>query len=554
MAKISTYPQPTPPSLGDYVIGTDISDLLMTKNYLISDILALATLDMVLHNGDSSLLSANVGSIGLWDEHIDNGNGTFGSYGNIGFAGGNPVISTLIIRGGGINTPILFYTSDEGVVHFKFEYKDPTFYFNQITDSRFWTWQDRDGIVALIDDVLGKIKIIDLSNEVFNSLDTARAYVQSFTSATIYNDSYWDGIYKFSVPQYTAFTNQNGFLSGYSASFQDPYGLVTSFSDDCFLQNQGNNIFLNISVGNNFLYQSIGNNIIRQINSGNDLLSYSTGDNIIDFIATVDYSFSFSSGSNKIKSIGCGSGFLGSSSGSNSIGNVKGLDGFLGNSSGNNTINDIDCTANFLNQSSGNNTIGNISTGESFLMNSTGDNIIGNVTCTDNFLNGSSGNNVIGDVNAGGKFLSSSTGDNKIGNVSATNLFLNGSTGNNIIGNVICTDDFLRYSIGNNTMNTINVGLYAFQYAAPTIKNSIYKIETCDANFANEYIGRMDVGVWGNTSGADLPTDIFTTNSLTWIRTFYSNNFNNGGTTDLDVVQALSNIQDGDSNSNVFFD
>jgi hypothetical protein len=43
MAKISTYPQPTPPSLGDYVIGTDISDLLMTKNYLISDIITLAT-------------------------------------------------------------------------------------------------------------------------------------------------------------------------------------------------------------------------------------------------------------------------------------------------------------------------------------------------------------------------------------------------------------------------------------------------------------------------------------------------------------------------------
>lgn len=43
MSKISTYPQPTPPQLGDYVIGTDISDLLMTKNYLLSDIITLAT-------------------------------------------------------------------------------------------------------------------------------------------------------------------------------------------------------------------------------------------------------------------------------------------------------------------------------------------------------------------------------------------------------------------------------------------------------------------------------------------------------------------------------
>lgn len=43
MAKISTYPQPTPPQLSDYVIGTDISDLLMTKNFVLADIITLAT-------------------------------------------------------------------------------------------------------------------------------------------------------------------------------------------------------------------------------------------------------------------------------------------------------------------------------------------------------------------------------------------------------------------------------------------------------------------------------------------------------------------------------
>jgi len=43
MAKISTYPKPTPPQLTDYVIGTDISDLLMTKNFILSDIITLAT-------------------------------------------------------------------------------------------------------------------------------------------------------------------------------------------------------------------------------------------------------------------------------------------------------------------------------------------------------------------------------------------------------------------------------------------------------------------------------------------------------------------------------
>lgn len=43
MAKISTYPQPTPPQLSDYVLGTDVSDLLATKNFLLSDIITLAT-------------------------------------------------------------------------------------------------------------------------------------------------------------------------------------------------------------------------------------------------------------------------------------------------------------------------------------------------------------------------------------------------------------------------------------------------------------------------------------------------------------------------------
>jgi hypothetical protein len=43
MAKISVYPEATPPSLDDYVIGTDISNSFATKNFLISDIITLAT-------------------------------------------------------------------------------------------------------------------------------------------------------------------------------------------------------------------------------------------------------------------------------------------------------------------------------------------------------------------------------------------------------------------------------------------------------------------------------------------------------------------------------
>ena len=44
MAKISTYPGPSSPSLSDMLIGTDLNDMLMTKNFTISDVLSLANL------------------------------------------------------------------------------------------------------------------------------------------------------------------------------------------------------------------------------------------------------------------------------------------------------------------------------------------------------------------------------------------------------------------------------------------------------------------------------------------------------------------------------
>lgn len=42
MAKISTYPGPSSPSLSDMLIGTDVNDMLMTKNFTISDIISVS--------------------------------------------------------------------------------------------------------------------------------------------------------------------------------------------------------------------------------------------------------------------------------------------------------------------------------------------------------------------------------------------------------------------------------------------------------------------------------------------------------------------------------
>ena len=42
MARISTYPGPSSPSLSDKLIGTDVNDMLMTKNFTIGDIISVA--------------------------------------------------------------------------------------------------------------------------------------------------------------------------------------------------------------------------------------------------------------------------------------------------------------------------------------------------------------------------------------------------------------------------------------------------------------------------------------------------------------------------------
>jgi hypothetical protein len=190
------------------------------------------------------------------------------------------------------------------------------------------------------------------------------------------------------------------------------------------------------------------------------------------------------------------------------------------------------------------NIFGNVTAGNEFLQYSSGNNVMGDVISTNEFLAYSTGNNTIGDVDTQGfrSFLSNSSGSNTIGNVITAESFLAGSSGNNIIGNVTAGDIFLAGSTGNNTMNTIYVTDDAFAGATPTIKNSIYKIETCGYRFALNYQGRIDIGLWGSDGDQNLPSDIFNTGFLTWIHTFYSNQFNYVGDPDRDILRALANM------------
>jgi hypothetical protein len=324
----------------------------------------------------------------------------------------------------------------------------------------------------------GKIKLTDPNGAYFTDLSSAKAYVQQFTSATIFDGSFNvnGNEYFFSVAANTAFNNIDGFCNVYNMNFQDPEGLVIQFGADCFPSNSTDNIFGNISVNQNFLVSSTGNNIIGNITAGERFLYSSIGNNV--------------------------------------MGSVIATNDFLRNSTGNNTIKSIDTR------------------GYSYsLYDATGNNIIGRVDGDDYFLFASTGNNIIGSIDVGGDCLS-------------------GSSGNNTMNNVIATGNFLKLSTGNNTINgVLNVGDDAFVDAAPTIRNSIYKIQSCENQFALQYAGRMDVYVWGDTLGQDLPIDIFTTTNETWIliKWYYKSNF------DLDVDQARNNIQAGNPNSTILY-
>lgn len=106
MAKISTYPFPSPPSASDYVIGTDTNDALNTKNFMISDILALGGTTYVPYLGANQDVDLGTFSLYTYSLYMNggpiwDGNGSPGSSGQILSSqgpGGSPIwvdLSTL---------------------------------------------------------------------------------------------------------------------------------------------------------------------------------------------------------------------------------------------------------------------------------------------------------------------------------------------------------------------------------------------------------------------------------------------------------------------------
>ena len=81
---------------------------------------------------------------------------------------------------------------------------------------------------------LGLIKIVDLNGDFFTDLASANAYISTFTSATISDESFNDGVYYFTVPKYSDFSNANNFLSDMfvkTAAIIDEFGLISVYGE-----------------------------------------------------------------------------------------------------------------------------------------------------------------------------------------------------------------------------------------------------------------------------------------------------------------------------------
>ena len=123
MAKISTYPGPSSPSLSDKLIGTDLNDMLMTKNFTISDIISVAgSSTYVPYTG--AITNVDLGSYGITAQTLIKAGGLSteflkadgttdtnvvpyaGATNNLDL-GGNDLIATTIIKSGGLATEFL---------------------------------------------------------------------------------------------------------------------------------------------------------------------------------------------------------------------------------------------------------------------------------------------------------------------------------------------------------------------------------------------------------------------------------------------------------------
>ena len=133
---------------------------------------------------------------------------------------------------------------------------------------------------------LGLIKIIDKQGDFFNDLATANAYISTFTSATITDESFVDGVYYFTVPSGSDFSNATYFLGNafvnVSAYIVDEFGLITLFNSNAFDYNDGGNILGEITIFLGGFNSASGVHKIKKITTDYSSFGSSSGRFIID--------------------------------------------------------------------------------------------------------------------------------------------------------------------------------------------------------------------------------------------------------------------------------
>ena len=103
----------------------------------------------------------------------------------------------------------------------------------------------------------GKISLQDFTGAVFTDLAGAQAYIAPFnTSGGITDESFADGVYRFTAIADTNFGGANGFCGddtlAQNLEFKDPLGLVTVFNTGAFFGNVRNNVLGAVTAGQGF--------------------------------------------------------------------------------------------------------------------------------------------------------------------------------------------------------------------------------------------------------------------------------------------------------------
>jgi hypothetical protein len=212
-------------------------------------------------------------------------------------------------------------------------------WYNTVTGDKFY--HKTDGVWVSVDTsttTLGLIKIVDTSGFHFTDLATAKAYISTYTSATITNESFSDGTYWFTVPNGTDFSLDSGFLASYDAYIIDELGLIDTFAANAFYGNTGDNVLGDCTFGNDAFRVSTGNNTLGDCTFSNRAFRESTGNNILGNCTFVDSAFGAATGNNILGNCDFGQEAFNAVSGNNILGDCTfGYGGFI-EAAGNNIL------------------------------------------------------------------------------------------------------------------------------------------------------------------------------------------------------------------------